>query len=171
MHWRKNCFRIPQGNAGKSLVHELAHLYDAFATRSALEFVALKAAIVLPLLVLQKSHRKSKPKDLPACLERRVKLWKEGSITDLVREKRAIQSRKPKNHPRNSEQQLARSFAKLMFQGKTHAALQLLTDKSKRNVSCLHDTVHNGGSEPVTVKEILKSKHPPHRTVTPDSVY
>ena len=71
VHWKKNCFKIPQGNAGKSFTNELARLFHAFA----LESVALKAATVLPLLVLQKPHRRSKPKDHIGCLERRLKLY------------------------------------------------------------------------------------------------
>ena len=90
-----------------------------------------------------------------------MKLWKEGSIRDLVREGRAIRSRMPKSHLHGGEQQLARSFAKFKFQGKTNAALQLLADKSKGDVLRLHDTVHNGVSEPMTMKKVLKSKHPP----------
>ena len=70
VHWKKNCFKIPQGNAGKSFAKELARLFQAFATGSALASVALKAATVLPLLVLQKSHRNSKTKDHITCLER-----------------------------------------------------------------------------------------------------
>jgi len=119
VHWRKNCFKIPHGNAGKSFVNELARLFQAFATGSALESVALKAAMTLPPLLLQKPHRNSKTKTHIACLERRMKLWEEGDIPELVREGRAIQNRLPKQERKGSEQQLARSFAKLMFQGKT----------------------------------------------------
>ena len=36
VHWRPNLFRLPQGNAGKSLVSELARLYGAFASESGL---------------------------------------------------------------------------------------------------------------------------------------
>ena len=171
VHWRKNCFRIPQGKAGKSFINELARQFLAFATGSALESVALKATTVLPLLVLQKSHRNSKAKDHIACLERRMKLWEEGNIEELVREGRAIQSRIPKHRPQGSEQQLARSFPKLMFQGKTHAALQLLTDKGKGGVLHLHDIINNEGPNPTTVKDVLKSKHPSSRAPTPDSMY
>ena len=96
VHWRKNCFKIPHGNAGKSFVNELARLFQAFATGSALESVALKAAMTLPPLLLQKPHRNSKTKTLIACLERRMKLWEEGDIPELVREGRAIQNRLPK---------------------------------------------------------------------------
>ncbi len=171
VHWRKNCFRIPRGNTGKSFVHEMARMFNAFATGSALESVALRAATVLPLLVLQKSHRNSKPKEHAACLERRMKLWEEGKITELVSEGRAIQKRIPNHRPQGREQQLACTFAKLMFQGKTHAALQLLTDKGKGGVLRLYDSVNNGGPEPLTVKDVLKSKHPPSQAATPDVVH
>ena len=161
VHWKKNCFRIPQGKAGKSFIHELAHLFHAFATGSALESVALKAATVLALLILQKSHHNSKPKEHAACLERRMKLWEEGNITELVRDGRVIQNRIPNHQSQGAKQQLARSFVKLMFQGKTHATLQLLTDKGKEGVLHLHDTINNGDAEQITVKDVLKSKHPP----------
>ena len=90
-----------------------------------------------------------------------MKLWEGGDIPELVREGRAIQNRLPKQERKGSGQQLARSFAKLMFQGKTQAALQLLTDKRKGQVLHLHDTVKNGNSTLTTVKDVLKSKHPP----------
>ena len=107
VHWKKNCFKIPQGNAGKSFAKELARLFLAFASGSALESVALKAATVLPLLVLQKSHQNSKTKDHIASLERRLKLWDEGDIPGLVREGRAIQNRLPQHLPQGSERELA----------------------------------------------------------------
>ena len=46
VHWRKNCFKIPLGNAGKSLVDELCRLYSAFTDASALECVALRATVI-----------------------------------------------------------------------------------------------------------------------------
>ena len=60
VHWRKNCFKIPLGAAGKSFVAEMSRLYTAFAAASALECVAMKASIVLPILVLQLPHRRPK---------------------------------------------------------------------------------------------------------------
>ncbi len=84
VHWRNNCFKIPLGNAGKSLVDELCRLYSAFAEASALECVALRATVVLPIVVLRQPHRRSKPKELTACLERRLKVWKDGDLESLV---------------------------------------------------------------------------------------
>ena len=58
-----------------------------------------------------------------------------------------------------------------MYQGKTHAALQLLTDKGKGGVLHLHDIINNEGPNPTTVKDVLKSKHPASRAPIPDSMY
>ena len=127
VHWKSNLFKIPQGNAGKSFTAELSRLFYAFATCSALEPIALKAATILPLLLLQKTHRSSKTKDHINSLVKRLELWKLGDLTNLLREGRAIQDRLPNIHHRQNEQQLSRSFANLMFQGKTQAALRLLS--------------------------------------------
>ena len=100
-----------------------------------------------------------------------MKLWEEGNITEVVREGRTIQNCIPNHQPQNAKQQLARYFMKLLFQGKTHATLQLLTDKGKGGVLHFHDTINNGDSEQITVKDVLKSKHPPGQAATPDSTY
>ena len=54
VHWRRFLFKIPSGKAGKSFVHEQTKLFHAYADESALESIALKAAMVLPALMLQK---------------------------------------------------------------------------------------------------------------------
>ena len=169
VHWKNNLFKIPQGNAGKSFTAELSRLFSAFATGSALEQIALKAATVLPLLMLQKPCRSSKTNVNIKCLVKRLELWKEGDLTSLLREGRAIQARLPKAHPRRSEKQLSRSFANLMFQGKTQAALQLLSNKGKGGVLHLSDVVENS-SISTTVKDVLKSKHPDAVAATSNSI-
>ncbi len=161
VHWRRNCFKVPFGNAGKSFVTELARLFKAFAEKSSLESVALKAAIVLPILALQKPTRTSKAKDHIACLEKRLSLWREGLLNDLVIEGRAIQKRLPKQHPSQQRQQLARAFANLMAAGNTKAALWLITEQSKGEVLCLDEIITSPDGSSQTVKEILESKHPP----------
>ena len=62
VHWRKNTFTVPFGNAGKRFVTELSTLYRAYAEGSALECIALKAITVMSILLLQKPHNKSKAK-------------------------------------------------------------------------------------------------------------
>ncbi len=133
VHWRKNMFMVPYGNVGKSFVSELAKLYRAYADRSALEAIALKASTVMSILLLQKPHTKSKPCDHTSCLKRRLEEWCKGKIDDLLIEGRAIQHRLPKWTAKSCDKDevMARSFSKLMFQGKTKSALQLLTQHDK----------------------------------------
>ena len=172
VHWRLNCFKVPQGSAGKAFVNELARLFHAFATGSALESVALKAATVLPLLLLQKPHQKSKQKDHISCLEQRMRLWEDGEFLELLEEGRTIQGRlrKSHSHRHDDDDHLARRFANFMFQGKTHAALQLLSDKGKGSVLHLDSPISTKDSEHCTVKDVLKSKHPPGLPADPDVV-
>ncbi|MCY4641269.1 MAG: reverse transcriptase domain-containing protein, partial [Gammaproteobacteria bacterium] len=153
VHWRRNLFKVPSGKAGKSFVQELTRLFRAYANGSALECIALKAAMVLPALTLQKPHPNSKAKDHTLHLDRRLKAWAKGDINALLLEGRTIQRqltlRTQSN--RTSESQLARTFAKLMMEGKVRAALRTITENG------------NGGVLPLSrdVQEALLKKHPP----------
>ena len=93
VHWRNNCFSVPHENCGKHFVLELARLFRVAGKGSSLESVALKAAFTLCFLVLQKPSRNSKSKDHISCLKKRLKLWKDGNLNDLVLEDHAIQQR------------------------------------------------------------------------------
>ncbi len=55
-------------------------------------------------------------------------------LEDLLLEGRTIQQRIPKQNPDISEKNLSRSFANLMFEGNTKAAICLLTEDSKGGV-------------------------------------
>ena len=68
MHWKMNFFKVPHGNVGKSFPSELARLFKAFATGSALESIAMKVATLMPILLLQKPACKLKAKDHITCL-------------------------------------------------------------------------------------------------------
>ncbi len=78
-------------------------------------------------------------------------------------EGRTIQQRLPKQYPPRAAQQLARSFADLMFAGNTKAALCLITEQNKGGVLSLDDLIHTSNSPPLTVKDVFESKHPPAR--------
>ena len=59
-------------------------LYNAFASCSGLESVSLKAAFVLPQLVLQRPRRKSSDAENRILLEKRLKQWEEGDLKTKV---------------------------------------------------------------------------------------
>ena len=160
VHWRRNCFTVPFGKAGKDFVRELSRLYSAYGSASALESVALKATLVLPILLLQKPSRTSKTKHHITHLERRLGWWLNGDLDELVREGRAIQQRLPKNESTKVNSNLARSFSNLMFKGKCKAALDLLSREEKGGILHLDDPVNPDDPNSPTVRESLISKHP-----------
>ena len=162
----KNLFRVPYGRVGKDFVFELAKLYHAFANGSALESIALKAASLMPVLLLQKPARRLKTSDLISCLERRLDCWKKGNLEELLWEGRTIQQHIPStsiSHQNNDC--LAHTFSNLMFQGKVSAALRLLSEKNKGGVLHLDDSIG-----PTKVREVLVSKHPQGQQATPDVI-
>ena len=61
--WRSNLFKLPVGNTASLFVQKPMELFDAYASDSAIEGYAIKAAMLFPALILQKAFLKSKPKD------------------------------------------------------------------------------------------------------------
>ena len=68
------------------LYPELSRLFRAYGEGTALESIALKAAMIAPSLLLQKPHRTSKSKDRVECLQRRLEMWRLGDINGLILE-------------------------------------------------------------------------------------
>ena len=172
VHWRPNLFKLPQGNAGKAFVTELARLYAAFATGSALESVAMTAVIVLPILLLQKPSRSSKAKDHIACIERRLLLWRDGQLDDLLAEGRTLQerlSKLPSDRKKKDNVPADRLFANKMFQGKVKSALNLLTNKTRGGLLHLDDKI-NGPENEQSVRDVLREKHPSGKPANPGSL-
>ena len=143
VHWKGNTFTIPYGEAGSKFASELARLFNAFAQASTLEAVALKAVAVMQILLLQKPSKSSKAKDHLKCLNKRLHLWNDGDLEELLLEGRAIQSHlgNSKTKAPHQEERLATSFAALMSQGRTKTALHLLEKKATGAPLQLDDVV------------------------------
>ena len=170
-HWRRNIFKVPSGRAGKAFVSELARLFRDFAEETMLEGIALKAAMTMPALLLQKPHQHSKSKDHLACLERRMTAWSDGDLACLLHEGRTIQRQLLKAHGNaKSKQQTAQSFAKLMMEGRVRAALRLLTDHDTGGSLPLDKLVDPNTNPHMTVRDILLEKHPPGQPLNPSAL-
>ena len=165
--WRRNIFLVPSGKAGKEFVRELTRLINAYAQATALESVAMFAVMTACTLLLQKPFVASKARDHVSALERRLKAWHDGDIEGLLREGRAIQSHLNEGSSKwTSQEAVAKAFAKLMMAGKVKAALRYLSDNQNAGLVSLDEQV----SEIVTVREILKEKHPTPREVNADAL-
>ena len=105
-----------------------------------MQHIALKAAVVLLSVCLQKPSQKSKAKDHIDCLSKRLVLWKEGEIDTLIREGRMTNSRLTNSRSANPPNK-AKVFADLVMQGRIHSALRYLSDDTGKGVLPLSDDV------------------------------
>ena len=169
VHWKRNLFKVPSGRAGTAFVKETTRLIRAYAEVSALEGIALKALIVMPQLLLQKSHRTSKTKEHVSQLQRRLQLWEDGDTDRLLHEGRTIQGRLPADTLKKpkSEENEARSFAKHMNEGRVRAALRSLDDQGNGAPLPLDSRI----DETRCVRDALLEKHPPAQGITPSALY
>ena len=173
VHWKRNIFMVPSGAQGEKFTNELSRLFRAYAEASALESVALYAAMAMPALLLQKPHKSSRTHDHIACLERRLRLWDAGDIHSLLQEGRCIQQRLPRRQPSHhskDDSDLTRRFTNLMQVGKTKDAVRLLSDKEKGGLLHLNDPVDLQDHGRRTVRDILVGKHPPAQPVHADAL-
>ena len=133
VHWVPNLFMLPSGSSGKQFIVELAKLYDAFASKSSYESFAIKAAMTMPALLLQKPpHSKSKTHDHILCLNRRIALWEKNDVAELLMEGKLIQSHLRSSfggHPDEDKDKLARTFAKLMMEGRVRSCSATTNDE------------------------------------------
>ena len=139
VHWRSNCFKIPNGNVTKKFV-------------------------------LQKPSKTSKSKDHVSCIERRLHLWMDGNLNDLVLEGRAIQQRlngkQLSTDTSKTDGRSAYSFANFMFNGKTKNALDMLSGRGKGRLLHLSEIVDT--KENKTVRDVLETKHPSAAPLYPE---
>jgi hypothetical protein len=91
VHWKPNLFMTPSGHQGNCFVDEMTRLFNAFNSDSAMQSIAIKAAMIFPALMLQKPSPKSKTRDHMRILKRRLELWTEGDILSLLKEGQLIQ--------------------------------------------------------------------------------
>ena len=114
-----------------------------------MQHLALKAAIVLLAVGLQNPSQKSKAKEHQECLEKRLKLWRNGEIDCQLREGRMIQRHIQKSCKKDPPNK-AKIFAKLVMEGRINSALRYLSEND------------GGGVLPLTdvVMQQLREKHP-----------
>ena len=165
--WRRNLFDVPRGKAGMLFVREMQRLIDAYNHATTMEGIALKAAMVLPALVLQRSHAKSKSKDHSTRLVDRMRRWAEGDFESLLHEGQTTQSRLPRNErKRDDDGKLARSVEKLVAVGNVRAATRLITQEGDSGCLPLDSIQPDGRS----VRDHLADKHPPSSPANPSAI-
>ena len=164
--WKRNLFVVPRGRSGAQFVCELTRLLEWYNSATALECVVMKAVMVLPALLLQRPHHKSKDREHIASLEDRLSTWQDSDIASLLHEGRTIQdclgNSKSRRWNTCGESQTARSFQELDAIGNVKAVLRLVSEQTDSGCLILEDLQPDGES----VKKHLQDKHPPGRPAT-----
>ena len=123
--WRKNLFKLPNDRASRLFINELSLWLDHFNRGMAFNCIAF---LTFPCLPFQKPSPNSKAKDHVKKLEEKLKLWNEGNIEEVIQEARTIQNRfRNSTNSRRTYEDSARSFAKLMREGKVSEVLKMLS--------------------------------------------
>ena len=141
---------------------ELTRLFQAFADGSSLEHVCMKAITLIQILLLQKPSKRSKTKDNICHLKRRLDIWSNGDILQLLDEGRCIQTRMLSRLATGKSKIDSHIFRSLMGQGKIKSALSFLSRDQSGGVLGLDEIIPQ--SQGKTTRDILTEKHPPGKT-------
>ena len=117
---------LPSGAVGKNNIKEVTRLMKLWINDTPLREIALKAVYVITALLLKNPSKSLKSKDHHTPLERRLKLWEEGKIEELLYEGQTIQESLKSS---NSSMTIAKIFMKLrilMSKGNVDGTLKLL---------------------------------------------
>ena len=166
----RNLFKVPSDKVGASFVKEITRLIRAYTEASALESVVLKAVMIMPHLLLQKSHRNSKYH--VAHLERRLKTWTDGDISQLLHEGRTIQSllfSNPKKAPSPDDGSFP-TVLQVHVERKGKSSLRLITTQEGGGTLPLDKAVPSHTATFKTVRDILHDKHPPPQPFFPSAI-
>ena len=132
--WRRNLFRLPKCKTGKEFIMEMTRLINSWCSKSPLRQYSLKALMVMPNLLLQQTSYKAKTSENKTTLERRLVLWKDGKIDQLIAECMVLQSRLEKSKSKPTDGDISNTFNKLMLQGRINAAIRLLSQTKNSGV-------------------------------------
>ena len=102
-----------------------------------------------------------------------MRAWHGGDLDGLVREGRAIQQHlKRRSSTQGAMQvvQIATKFSNLMSQGKTKAALRLLSSEEQNGVLPLHSKVDPSDPSSPSVLDALRAKHPAAQACEADAL-
>ena len=150
VYWKKNIFLLPTGKRGRCFINERTRLIDTWIRGLLLKNIALKAVMIMPCLLLQKPSKYSKAKDHIKALERRLKLWTDGHLAELLKGGETIQSSLKHVDGPKTIAQLSKKFVEQMQKGNVDSAIKLITNNMQTGIPPLTDT---------TLK-LFKQKHP-----------
>ena len=114
--------------SGEKYIEEITRLLKLWIQDSPLKSIALKATYVMPALFLQKPNKNSKSKDHLVSLERRLKIWEEGNISNLLHEAETIQEKMKISEKGMSIEKISLRFKNMMSIGNFNRVFKSSTE-------------------------------------------
>ena len=111
-----------------TFINELTKLINKWSSKWPNRDICLKALMVVPSLILQRTSNKCKTSEIKSQVERRLNLWKNKDVESLLNETRSIQKGLPQQQKLQTTEGKAKIFTKLVFKGKVNPAIGLLDD-------------------------------------------
>lgn len=115
---QKHLSWFPYGKIGREFINQLTKHINDWNNRADSQHVALKVASVLLAPGLKKRSQKSKARDHQEYLAKRLTLWRDGKIAEVLREGRTIQNRLVRSYQKRDPPYKAKMFAKLAMKAK-----------------------------------------------------
>jgi hypothetical protein len=117
--------------------------------------------IVFQMVILQRAKGVTKAGDIKRRLSTRMDSWEEQKFDMLVQDtERTALAQLAKSRGGSTPEQRAKTYNRLILQGKLRAAVRWLTEREKGGVLLPGDTDEKTGE---TIFDVLKSKHPAAR--------
>ena len=130
--WVPNLFLLPSGKEGKAFIEELTIMLQHFIDKSTCQAFSLTSFLIMVPLLLQKPSKKSKTSEHKEHLKRRLDMWRQGKLSELLTECGLIQKRLQAGL-RSNKQHTDRVFTRLMLQGKVNSAMRWISSKAESN--------------------------------------
>ena len=140
---------VPRSQAGKDVIAEARNILQLYNNGSAWKPLALHMLNIFIPIMLQKPSAKSKSKDHTRYLIKRLRLWKDGNLQELLAEASEIQKKLVKTKPK--KESVIKGFSRLMLLGKVSQALKLIDANS--DISGVHELNDE-------IMQKLHDKHP-----------
>ena len=96
--------------------------------------------MIMPSLLLQNPSKDPKTKDHTKALERRLQLWTDGHLAELLKEGETIQSSLKQFNAPKTIAQLSKKFVEQMQRGNVDSASKLITNNMQNGILPLTNT-------------------------------
>ncbi|CEM26585.1 unnamed protein product [Vitrella brassicaformis CCMP3155] len=157
-------FGVPGGNVGDRVVGVVADAVEQYAAKACPSEVILVGKAV----ILQRHPHVTTFKDRRRVVDRRIAMWRQGKVEELVLEAERCDKLGPPLKPlkgdEDENEHTIRVFSRLVDQGRLRQAQRFLTERGGGGVLDPQDVAEN---DTRTVREVLADKHPQQRTADP----